>query len=117
MLFTIGHSTHPVEEFIELLQAHGVEHVADVRTAPKSRHNPQYWSDALRESLQSAGIQYTHMAALGGLRRTRKDSPNTGWRNASFRGYADYMATSDFAAGLADLIAIAEQRPTAIMCA
>src|SRR5437867_11157551 len=95
--FTIGHSTRPLEEFMELLQAHAVTTLIDVRTVPRSRHNPQFNSDALRDGLARAGIGYVHIAGLGGFRRAREDSPNTGWRNASFRGYADYMQTAEFA--------------------
>ena len=116
-LFTIGHSTHPIEEFIELLRTHEIEEIADVRSIPKSRHVPQFNIDVLKESLQGAGIRYTHIAKLGGRRHTRKDSTNTGWRNAAFRGYADYMATPQFAEGLEELIAIARAQRTAIMCA
>jgi len=116
-LFTIGHSTHSIEEFIGLLKTHRIEEIADVRSIPKSRHVPQFNTDALRDPLEQAGIRYTHIARLGGRRHTRKDSVNTGWRNASFRGYADYMATPPFAEGLAELIEIARSRRTAIMCA
>lgn len=117
VLYTLGHSTHSIEEFIALLSAHGIRHLVDVRSIPKSRHVPQFNTDALASSLHSAGIGYTHLKSLGGRRSTRKDSLNTGWRNASFRGYADYMATPEFAAGLAALIEIARTAPTAIMCA
>ncbi|HKF48441.1 MAG TPA: DUF488 domain-containing protein [Terracidiphilus sp.] len=116
-LYTIGHSTHSIEEFVALLKAHGVEHLVDVRSIPKSRHCPQFNADALESSLGGAGIGYTLLKTLGGRRHSRKTSINTGWRNASFRGYADYMSTSGFAEGLAELIAIAEKSPTAIMCA
>ena len=114
-IFTIGHSTRPVEEFIELLKAHGIGVVADVRTIPKSRHNPQYNSDELPPALREHGIGYEHLPGLGGLRHTRKDSVNTGWENASFRGFADYMQTEDFDRGLNDLIETAEKKPTPIM--
>ena len=117
VLFTIGHSTHSSEEFISLLNFHVVRHLVDVRSIPKSRHVPQFNSDALASSLDSAGIEYTHLKPLGGRRHTRKDSINTGWRNTSFRGYADYMATSPFAEGLNTLIKIARTTTTAIMCA
>ncbi len=96
MILTVGHSTHPIEEFLEILKAHGVEQLVDVRTIPKSRHNPQFNSDALAESLATRGIAYVHMPGLGGLRHARKDSINLGWKNASFRGYADYMQTPQF---------------------
>ncbi len=116
-IFTIGHSTRPLEQFIELLQAHGVTLVADVRTVPRSRHNPQFNRDTLPGALASAGIGYRHLPALGGLRRTSPESPNTGWRNASFRGFADYMQTPEFAAGLDELLTLAVQARVAIMCA
>lgn len=117
VLFTIGHSTHSIDEFIVLLNAHGIRHLVDVRSIPKSRHVPQFNTDLLASALQNAGLTYTHLKALGGRRHTRKDSINTGWRNASFRGYADYMATPQFAEGLDALIQIARNEPTAIMCA
>ena len=116
-IFTIGHSTHPVEAFIALLQTHSIEVLVDVRTVPRSRHNPRFEIDALRASLHEAGIDYMHMAALGGLRRPRKDSPNNGWRNESFRGYADYMQTEAFQTALNELQELAQQHITAIMCA
>jgi len=117
ILFTIGHSTHTSEEFIALLNTHGVRHLVDVRSIPKSRHVPHFNSESLAESLRAAGISYTHLKDLGGRRHSRKDSINTGWRNASFRGYADYMATNQFAKGLEDLIQTGRTMPTAIMCA
>jgi uncharacterized protein (DUF488 family) len=116
-VLTIGHSTRSLEEFVELLRAHGVKHVADVRTIPRSRHNPQFNRDTLPEALRLAGIHYTHMEQLGGLRHVHPDSPNAGWHNASFRGFADYMQTSQFEAGLEQLIQIAAHEQTAIMCA
>lgn len=114
---TIGHSTRPVNEFIDLLRAQGITQLVDIRTIPKSRHNPQYAGEALAESLTAAGIRYVYLKALGGLRSSRKDSPNEGWRNKSFRNYADHMQTEVFQDGLAELIQLAEQAPTAIMCA
>ncbi|HEX7734843.1 MAG TPA: DUF488 domain-containing protein [Ktedonobacteraceae bacterium] len=114
---TIGHSTHPIEEFLELLRMHAIQLLVDVRTIPRSRAHPQFGSDLLPDALQRAGIDYLHLEALGGLRHPAKDSPNTGWRNASFRGYADYMATPAFRAGLAELEAHARRQRTAIMCA
>ena len=114
---TIGHSTRPVEALIEMLKAHGVKRVLDVRTIPKSRYNPQYNSEALEQSVREAGIGYEHMKALGGLRHPRKDSPNTGWRNESFRGYADYIETPEFEAALATLVEAATREAVAIMCA
>lgn len=117
LIFTVGHSTRTIEVFIELLRAYSVRQLIDVRAFPRSRQNPQFNSDALSATLQNAGIQYMHFRELGGRRRARTDSPNTGWRNASFRGYADYMQTPEFAAGLKRLIEAAEIKPTAIMCA
>ena len=117
VLFTIGHSTRSIDEFISLLKAHGIRHLVDVRSIPKSRHVPQFNSEAFASSLHAAEITYTHLKALGGRRHGRKDSINTGWRNASFRGYADYMASPQFADGLAALIEIARTAPTTIMCA
>jgi uncharacterized protein (DUF488 family) len=116
-IFTIGHSTHPIEEFIALLKSYGVELLVDVRTVPKSRHVPQFNSDALATSLSDQGIGYVHLKALGGLRHAKKDSINTGWRNASFRGYADYMSTDEFAKGIDRLIELAKAKRTVIMCA
>jgi uncharacterized protein (DUF488 family) len=116
-IFTIGHSTRPIEEFIELLKAHGIGVVADVRTIPKSRHNPQYNSDVLAATLHGNGIGYKHMPGLGGLRHTKKNSINTAWENASFRGFADYMQSEDFDRSLNVLIETAAKEPTAIMCA
>jgi uncharacterized protein (DUF488 family) len=103
-VLAVGHSTRALEDFVALLRAHGVEHLVDVRTVPRSRHSPQF----NRETLP---------AALGGLRRPRPDSPNAGWRNESFRGYADYLATPEFAAGLAELLALAREHRVAVMCA
>jgi uncharacterized protein (DUF488 family) len=114
---TIGHSTHPIAEFICILKAHAIARLVDVRTIPKSRHNPQFNIDSLATSLQAAGIQYHHLSGLGGLRHARKDTINTGWRNASFRGYADYMQTPEFAENLRHLMELASEVPTAIMCA
>ncbi len=99
-----------------MLHAHGVKTLVDVRTVPRSRHNPQFNRDVLPESLQAAGIEYVHMAGLGGLRHARRDSVNTGWRNLSFRGFADYMQTPEFAAALRQLIELSRARATAIMC-
>ena len=116
-VFTIGHSTRPIDEFIHLLAAHGVQRLVDVRTIPQSRHNPQFGRDQLSASLESAGIHYTHMPGLGGLRRPRKDSTNTGWRNASFRGYADYMQTREFEESLNRCVELASAEQVALMCA
>ena len=116
-VFTIGHSTRPIDQFIDLLNAHGVQRLIDVRTIPQSRHNPQFGREQLSASLEHAGIHYTHMPGLGGLRRPRKDSMNTGWRNASFRGYADYMQTPEFEESLDRCIELAKQECVALMCA
>jgi len=116
-IFTIGHSTHPIEHFLDLLQSNAVAQIIDIRTIPKSRRNPQFNSDALAASLRAAKIRYIHMKDLGGLRHPRKDSINLGWRNDSFRGYADYMQTEEFAAALARAIELAKERTTALMCA
>jgi uncharacterized protein (DUF488 family) len=117
MILTIGHSTHPAEEFLAILKAHGVEQLVDVRTIPKSRHNPQFNRESLERLLPTQGIAYVHMPGLGGMRHPRKDSTNTAWKNASFRGYADYMQTPQFDQSLRELIEIAAKRRTAIMCA
>ena len=117
VIFTVGHSTHPIEEFIRILQAHGIKQLVDVRTIPRSRRNPQFNSETLAASLKSAGIAHLHMAGLGGLRHPRPDSRNMGWRNASFRGYADHMQTPAFQQDLRTLMQRASEAPTAIMCA
>lgn len=116
-IYTVGHSTRPIEDFIALLAAHGVGQLIDIRTIPRSRTNPQFNRDTLPKTLERAGMAYGNMPALGGLRRARPDSPNTAWRNPSFRGYADYMQTSEFAEAVAQLIEIAQGKQTAIMCA
>jgi uncharacterized protein (DUF488 family) len=116
-IFTVGHSTRPIADFIGLLTPHGVERLVDVRTIPKSRFNPQFGRDQLAASLQAAGIHYTHLPGLGGLRRPRPDSTNTGWRNESFRGYADYMQTPEFEASLAQAIELARAERIVLMCA
>ena len=100
-----------------MLEAHGIRQLVDVRTIPKSRRNPQFAQDQLAASLDQQGIHYVHLPGLGGLRHARKDSINTGWKNASFRGYADYMQTDAFRASLTDLMDLAARMPTAIMCA
>jgi uncharacterized protein (DUF488 family) len=116
-VFTIGHSTRPLAEFIEILRAHGVRRVVDARSIPRSRHNPQFNRETLARRLRSAGIGYAHLKKLGGLRHAKADSANLGWHNASFRGFADYMQTKEFLAGLARLERLAAGKPTAIMCA
>jgi uncharacterized protein (DUF488 family) len=117
VVFTIGHSTRSLEELVEMLRAHDVRRLVDVRTMPRSRHNPQFNRDTLGKALRNRRLNYRHMKALGGLRRARPDSLNTGWRNASFRGYADYMGTNEFNEALDRLMELAEEKPTAIMCA
>jgi uncharacterized protein (DUF488 family) len=116
-IFTIGHSTLPIERFIAVLQAYGIERLADIRTVPRSRHNPQFNASELAASLDDCGIAYGALPGLGGLRRARKDSPNGGWRNDSFRGYADYMQTGEFREALAELIVAGRGQRVAIMCA
>jgi uncharacterized protein (DUF488 family) len=117
IVLTIGHSTRTVEEFIGLLQAHAVSRVIDVRTVPRSRHNPQFNKASLPRVLNKAGLGYIHVPGLGGLRHAQRDSLNVGWRNASFRGYADYMQTPDFDQNLEELIRLAKQDRIALMCA
>ncbi len=117
IIFTIGHSTRPIDVFIRLLKAHGVQRVVDVRTIPRSRHNPQFNRVRLSPALHRARMHYTHMPGLGGLRPARADSANTAWRNASFRGYADYMQTPEFEDSLARCIGLAKQERVVLMCA
>jgi uncharacterized protein (DUF488 family) len=117
-VLAVGHSTRPAAELIELLEAAGAVTLADVRTIPRSRANPQFEGPALSRTLAAAGIRYAHLPALGGLRRARKGSQeNAAWRNASFRGYADHMQTPEFEEGLCQLRALAREGPVAIMCA
>jgi uncharacterized protein (DUF488 family) len=116
-IWTIGHSTRPIDDFLSLLESNGIKRLIDIRTIPKSRHNPQFNTDSLSRSLRKAGIDYVHMKELGGLRRARPDSPNSGWRNASFRGYADYMQTPEFTRALNRAIELAAENPSALMCA
>jgi len=117
MLWTIGHSTRSSDAFIAALRAWRIEQLADVRIIPRSRHNPQFNAEALTTDMPRAGMIYVRMPGLGGLRKPRKDSFNKGWRNASFRGYADYMQTGQFATSLQTLMTEATRRRTAIMCA
>lgn len=117
LVLTIGHSTRDLGTFLGLLRVHEVTCVVDVRTVPRSRHNPQFDKENLPDALRAAGIAYEHMPGLGGLRHTRADSPNKGWRNASFRGYADYMQTDEFRENLESLIARASNDRLALMCA
>jgi uncharacterized protein (DUF488 family) len=116
-IFGIGHSTRSGADLVEMLTAHGIRTLADVRTVPRSRTNPQFNAEVLPATLAEAGIRYAHLARLGGLRKPRADSVNDGWRNASFRGYADYMLSDEFVRGLEELRALAREGPVAIMCA
>ena len=113
-IFTIGHSTHTLQEFNAILDQYEITKLVDVRSIPKSRHNPQFNKDNLKKKLKR---RYIHLPGLGGLRHTTKDSINTGWENASFRGYADYMQTEDFKKNLEKLIAYVNKKKVAIMCA
>jgi uncharacterized protein (DUF488 family) len=117
VVVTIGHSTRTLETFIHLLQTYEVKEVVDVRTVPRSRHNPQFNHESLPIDLKAAGMEYVHMPGLGGLRHPRPDSENTGWRNASFRGFADYMGTPEFENHLGELMKHAQRGPIALMCA
>lgn len=117
VVLTIGHSTRALESFIDLLQEHGVEKVADIRTIPRSRHNPQFNRETLPDQLNVASIGYIHLPDLGGLRHAHRDSPNGGWRNASFRGFADYMQTEEFEKALKGLLQLSQGAQVALMCA
>jgi uncharacterized protein (DUF488 family) len=116
-VWTVGHSTHPLETFVALVRAHGVTLIADVRKIPRSRRHPQFNIDTLPDALTAAGLGYTHFAGLGGLRREQPDSINRAWKNPSFRAYADYMQSDMFAAELERLIALGRGERVAIMCA
>ena len=117
-IWTIGHSTRPIEDFTGALEGHGIKLVADVRSLPGSRRYPQFNKETLTTSLSEHGIRYEHFPELGGRRKAKKDSPNIAWRNASFRGYADYMETEEFRNGVERLLDLAnEVGPTAITCA
>jgi uncharacterized protein (DUF488 family) len=117
VILTVGHSNRDLPSFIGLLRAHDVKRVVDVRTMPRSRHNPQFNRDSLPRALRAVKIAYRHLAGLGGLRHAHPDSVNKAWRNASFRGYADYMQTDAFMASLQKLVELAAEKRTAIMCA
>ncbi|MGH9758831.1 MAG: DUF488 family protein, N3 subclade [Candidatus Acidiferrales bacterium] len=117
ILFTIGHSTRSLADFIALLRGHGVRRIIDIRSIPRSRHNPQFNGDTLGPALRSEGLAYTHLKKLGGLRHAKADSINTAWRNKSFRGFADYMQTREFAAGLEQAMKLAHSKTCALMCA
>ena len=116
-ILTVGHSTRAIDDFVELLRQHGVERLVDIRTIPRSRRNPQFNSEALAKSLRRQGIDYAHIKELGGLRHARRDSINTGWRNASFRGYADYMQTEEFQEAVRHLLQLCAEKRCALMCA
>ena len=116
-IYTVGHSTRTFDELVEILRAHGIQRVVDVRTMPRSRHNPQFNQATIRRALHNRRLGYRHMKDLGGLRRARPDSINSGWRNVSFRGFADYMQTEPFRHALEQLVKLAGEKPTAIMCA
>jgi uncharacterized protein (DUF488 family) len=115
--YTVGHSTRPFEVLLHMLRANDVEALVDVRTVLRSRHNPQYSQENLAPALVGAGIEYRHEPRLGGLRRPQRDSINTAWRNDSFRGYADYMQTPEFAAAVDEVVALGHERRIAMMCA
>ncbi len=117
LVLTIGHSTHPLILFIQMLRAHAVTLVADVRTVPRSRHNPQFNRDTLPRDLEAASIGYLHLAGLGGWRSPRPDSPNQGWHSPAFRGYADYLLTPEFEGHLQGLMDLARRQRLALMCA
>ncbi len=117
VIFTIGHSTRRLDQFVDLLRNYGIRQVADIRTIPRSRHNPQFNRETLSKFLRNRRIGYRHVKALGGLRHARTDSPNMGWQNASFRGFADYMQTPEFAEALEKLVDRAREKPTVLMCA
>jgi uncharacterized protein (DUF488 family) len=116
-IWTIGHSTRTADEFLELLRAHAIRGLADVRTIPRSRRHPHFGREALDERLKDEGIEYRHFAELGGLRKPQPDSPNGAWRNEAFRGYADHMMTPRFEAGVDELLRFGEPRNVAVMCA
>ena len=116
-VLTIGHSTHSFDEFVSMLKAHGVERIVDVRSVPRSRHVPDFNRDTLAPKLRARGIRYVHLKTLGGRRHAKKNSVNVGWRNASFRGYADYMAMPQFHHGMERLLQLARTNRSAIMCA
>lgn len=116
-IYTIGHSTHPIEEFIDLLKSYEIKMLIDVRSIPKSRYNPQFNSESLENTLKESGIEYCRLSKLGGLRHTSQASVNLGWHNLSFRGFADYMQTPPFSEGLQELELLGKKQKCAIMCA
>lgn len=117
LLFTMGHSTLSIDQFTGRLRNFGITSVIDIRTIPKSRHNPQFCKELFASKLKRYGISYFHLKDLGGLRKPAKDSINLGWTNASFRGYADYMQTTQFEEALAKLVSLAKLGPSVIICA
>ena len=117
LILTIGHSTRTLDDFIGILRAHGVVRVVDIRTIPRSKHNPQFNQETLSGRLKESAIDYVLMKQLGGLRHPKADSPNTGWKNSSFRGFADYMQTEEFTKGVDQLIGLAQNGQACIMCA
>jgi uncharacterized protein (DUF488 family) len=117
LIYTLGHSSRSIEKFIQCLKGHQVQLLVDIRTIPKSAKNPQYNQDSLRDAMAEVGIEYIHLKSLGGLRRTIKESKNIGWENPSFRGFADYMQTTEFEDALNNLIELGRQKQAAIMCA
>jgi uncharacterized protein (DUF488 family) len=116
-IYTLGHSTRSLGDLVSVLRSFSISILADIRTIPRSRHNPQFNAESLPAALSSEGIRYVHLPRLGGLRKARADSPNAAWQNASFRGFADYTLTDDFEAGLAELGALATDGSVAVMCA
>lgn len=116
-VWTVGHSSRPLTHFLDLLVRYRIEAIADVRRFPGSKRQPAYAQSPLQASLARRGIEYVWLPALGGRRRPRADSPNTAWRNESFRGYADHMASAEFASGMDELLALAAESRTAMMCA
>jgi uncharacterized protein (DUF488 family) len=116
-LLTVGHSTHPLDAFLDLVGGAGVQAIADVRRFPRSRRHPHFCDDALAEALRAAGVDYVHLPELGGRRSVAPDSPNDGWQVAAFRAYADHLRTPEFAAGRDRLAALAGERRVAVMCA
>lgn len=117
VIYTLGHSTRSIDDFLNLLDVYKIEIVVDIRTIPRSRHNPQFNQNELKKVLRKKKLCYVHLEKLGGLRRPKKDSLNTAWKNASFRGFADYMQTKEFKEGLSELITLAKESPCVIMCA
>ncbi len=116
-VYTIGHSTRTLEEFVELLEVYGVTLLVDVRTVPRSRHNPQFNKETLPASLKQHGVRYIHMPEIGGLRHPKRDSVNLSWKNSGFRGYADYMQTQEFIDNLLKIVALASENCLTLMCA